>query len=208
MESKISYFHFQNNNCLKTEKMLDKTRTGGTLKCYIAWCLYRAFGAIFYMNLDFFFPVMNGMVYCNSDLDEGLCLNKDAKKKKTSEKLMCSSHTIKTQRLSSIVIELIRWTNILMQMEIVNCMLNVTNGINFIFMFFSCSFIERVLYKWVCSFYLFILLEIYNVKCNFILKFFVWKCCVYYTYRFILWLIFFMTWFFLCIAEQTKNRNI
>lgn len=24
MESKISYFHFQNNNCLKTEKMLDK----------------------------------------------------------------------------------------------------------------------------------------------------------------------------------------
>lgn len=36
MESKISYFHFQNNNCLKTEKILDKNNSHrwncGTLK--------------------------------------------------------------------------------------------------------------------------------------------------------------------------------
>lgn len=70
MESKISYFHFQNNK-LKAEKIQTKTRTGGTENSAMFIQSFRCY----FLHEFRFFSVMNGIVIQISD--EGLCLNEE-----------------------------------------------------------------------------------------------------------------------------------
>lgn len=159
MESKISYFHFQNNKLFENRRKknvyrqkLAQVEHWNILLVFIQsirWYFLHEF-------LDFFFCFRSfrdewyGIVI-QKDLDEGLCLNEEWRCKKKIN-VYCASHTSRQKGYHRLyrTHSMHKHFN---AMQIVNCMLNVTNEINFI-PFFFIQFIHSVVYKWVCSFHL------------------------------------------------------